>query len=162
MKHKCYLLIKDSKCPWDCSASPVVENVFNKIMSSKGVLLLKWIVEIFIFQSLNYTCLNNQLWAQLRRLQNYIKINSRNARSHDMLSTNYRKNNISRPYLGGWKDSPTCRHNFDPVTYINHAIRSASFNKQKQSIINNKRTQKHKRTKWRTQNLLIRSATTNQ
>jgi hypothetical protein len=27
-------------------------------------------------------------------------------------------NNISRPYLGGWKDSPTCRHNFDPVTYI--------------------------------------------
>lgn len=47
MKHKCYLLIKDSKRPWDCSASPAVENVFSKIMNIKGIFVFKWIIGSF-------------------------------------------------------------------------------------------------------------------
>lgn len=41
MKETHYLLIKDSKGPRNCSAGPVVEKLFNMIMSSKGIFVLK-------------------------------------------------------------------------------------------------------------------------
>jgi hypothetical protein len=64
MKHKYYLLIKDSKRPWDCSAGPVVENVFNKIISIKGIFVLKLIIEsVYLSETELYIYVhNNQLW----------------------------------------------------------------------------------------------------